>query len=46
MRPVHTPGPLKYRFLVPTAVIVAKDAQNLSTGEVCLHGRPSVKEVF
>lgn len=35
-----------YRYLVPIAVIVAKDTQKLSTGEVCLCGRPSVKEVF
>ena len=46
MRPVHAPGPLNYRFMVPIAVIVAKDTQKFSTGEVCLHGRPSVKEVF
>ena len=46
MRPVHAPGPLNYRFLVPIAVIVAKDTQKLSTGEVCLRGRVSVKEVF
>jgi hypothetical protein len=46
MRPVHAPGPLDYRFLVPIAVIVAKGTQKLSTGEVCLRGRLSVKEVF